>query len=249
MMNSLFVAWHTNQEPAVWGPVGRLSFANGSFQFCYTQGAKSLPGFAPFDGMSDITEVYESESLFPLFENRLLPKSRPEFRSYLEWSGFNPDEPPEPLLLLGRTEGRKQTDAVELFPQPVPDSHGCYINFFFVHGVRYHLPNAGPVLEALHIGDRLELRRQPLNPGDMNAVAIFAHGTPLGYVPRYLAGDITRLIDECPEREVRLTVHRVNVDAPMQQRLLCRLNACWPDGFHPCEGEMFQTIVAQCDAQ
>jgi len=31
----------------------------------------------------------------------------------------------------------------------MPDSHGCYINFFFAHGVRYHLPNAGPALAQL----------------------------------------------------------------------------------------------------
>lgn len=248
MTNSLFVAWHTSKTQAEWGPVGRLSFANGIYQFCYTHGAASLQGFVPFDGMSDLEEIYESETLFPLFENRLLPKSRSEFRSYLEWSGFNPDDPPEPLLLLGRTEGRKQTDAVELFPQPIPDSHGCYVNFFFVHGVRYHLPNAGPVLEALMPGDRLELRRQPQNPGDSNAVAIFSKGTPLGYVPRYLAGDISRLIEECPEQEVRLSVHRVNDEAPTQQRLLCRLNACWPSDFLPCEGAAFQPIVANCDA-
>lgn len=106
--------------------------------------------------MENLNRVYESRSLFPLFENRLLPATRPEYRTYLQWSGFDPDDPPEPLMLLGRTEGRKQTDSVEVFPQPLPDSHGCYINYFFAHGVRYHLPNAGLVLEGLRLGDRLE---------------------------------------------------------------------------------------------
>jgi hypothetical protein len=150
-------------------------------------------------------------------------------------------------MLLGRTGGLKQTDAVELFPCPVPDSHGCYINFFFAHGVRYHLPNAGPVLAQLHVGDELQLLPQPLNPGDANAVAIFSNNTPLGYVPRYLASDVKRLIDECPEQEVRIVVQRVNQDAPIQQRLLCRLQACWPTGFQPCEGEQFQPIPRGCD--
>jgi len=251
VMNTLFVAWHTKAPPVgndpVWGPVGRLEFENGVYRFCYIQGANSLSGFQPFAGMEDLGQVYESNKLFPLFANRMLPPSRPEFRAYLTWSDFDPDDPPEPLLLLGRTGGVKQTDAVELFPCPAPNSHGNYINFFFAHGVRFHLPNAGPVLAQLHVGDELKLRPQPLNPADPNAVAIFADGTPLGYVPRYLASDVKRLIEECPEQEVRIVVQRVNSDAPIQQRLLCRLQACWPAGFQPCDGEQFRPIPTGCD--
>lgn len=243
-MTSLYVAWHTKQPPPVWGPVGRLDSKDGIFRFQYTHGAETLPGFEPFDGMPELDRVYESRELFPLFKNRLLPRARPEYRSYLEWSGFDPDDPLEPLVILGRTEGIKQTDAVEVFPCPRPDTHGRFVNCFFAHGVRYHLPNAKPVLEQLHGGDRLELRPQPLNPKDPNAVAIFSHGLPLGYIPRYLAVDVSRLITECFADDVRLYVYRVNHDAPMQQRLLCRLTACWPDNFHPCEGPEFKPIVA-----
>ncbi|WP_164103571.1 HIRAN domain-containing protein [Candidatus Laterigemmans baculatus] len=243
-MNFLYVAWHMKEPPPVWGPVGRLDFDGSVYRFRYTRGAQTLPGFQPFDGMPELEQVYESDELFPLFKNRLLPPSRPEFKAYLEWSGLSADESPEPLVVLGRTQGIKQTDAVELFPCPVPDSRGCFINHFFAHGVRYHLPNAGPVLEQLHPGDELQLRPQPLNPKDPNAVAIFAHGTPLGYVPRYLAADVRHLLEECPTNEVRLFVQRVNQDAPMQQRLLCRLRACWPADFQPCRGEEFEPIVA-----
>ena len=242
-MNALFVAWHTNEPPPVWGPVGRLEHENGLYRFRYTQGANTLSGFQPFDGMDDLQQVYESDQLFPLFTNRLLSASRQEYRPYLTWSGFDPDDPPEPLMLLGRTQGIKQTDAVELFPCPVPDSLGCFVNHFFLHGLRYHLPNAGPALERLHNGDELEIRPHPLNPVDANAMAIFAEGTQLGYIPRYLAADVKRLIQKCPSKTVRLVVQRVNRDAPMQQRLLCRLNACWPPEFQPCQGLEFQPIT------
>jgi hypothetical protein len=244
-MNALFVAWHTKEPPPVWGPVGRLEYENGLYRFRYTSGAKTLAGFRAFNGMEDLNQVYESTDLFPLFANRLLPASRPEFKSYLTWSGFDPDDPPMPLLLLGRTLGVKQTDAVEVFPCPVPNSQGCYINHFFVHGIRFHLPNAGPVLEQLRPGDPLEIKPQPKNPRDPNALAIFSKGTPMGYVPRYLAVDVKRLIQDCPENEVRLVVDRVNTDAPMQQRLLCRLRACWPADFRPCDGPEFDPIDAK----
>ncbi|WDQ18821.1 HIRAN domain-containing protein [Rhodopirellula sp. P2] len=242
----LYVAWRADTPNPVWGPVGRLSQLRGVYSFCYTRGALTLPGFEPFSGMEDLNRVYESRRLFPLFENRLLPKSRPEYRKYLHWSGFDPDDPPQPLVLLGRTEGRKQTDSVEVFPQPVPDSHGCYVNYFFAHGIRYHLPNAAPVLDNLHLGDRVMLRPQPQNPKDANAVGIFVGETPLGYVPKYLAAEVGRLIRDCPETTIKLAVERINPDAPTQQRLLCRLDACWPPGFQPCQDDTFQPLVAGC---
>lgn len=244
-MTSLYVAWHTNDPPPVWGPVGRLDYddAMETYRFQYTRGASMLHGFRPFDGMPDIDQVYESSDLFPLFKNRLLPHSRPEFRDYLKWSGFDPDDPPEPMLILGRTEGRKQTDAVEVFPCPLPDSHGCYVNFFFVHGIRHYMPNAGKVLRELRDGDALQLRLHPDNPVDPNAVAIFGGDTMLGYVPRYLAPDVGKLIRDCPDSEIRLFAHRVNNNAPMQQKLLCRLRACWPSDFQPCQGQQFEPIT------
>lgn len=54
--------------------------------------------------------------------NRLLPSSRPEYNDFLRWNNFDPADPPEPLVLLQRSEGIKQTDAIEVFPCPVPDN-------------------------------------------------------------------------------------------------------------------------------
>jgi len=247
---SLFVAWHTEQPMPRWSPVGRvdaLRQANGKrlYRFRYTQGARLTEGFRPFDGMLDLEASYHSEELFPMLANRLLPRSRPEYKAFLRWNGFDPADPPEPLVLLQRSEGIKKTDAIEVFPVPVPDNTGCYLNFFFVHGMRFQLTNpaTAAVVTSLHGGDRLTLRREPENPVDPFAIAIEAQGAPLGYAPRYLAHELTRLMRECPNDSVRVFVHRVNPDAPFQQRLLCRMQACWPDGFQPCSGEEFQLIT------
>jgi hypothetical protein len=49
-------------------------------------------------------------------------------------------------------------------------------------GFRYY---AGAQLwPKLKVGDRLELRREPGNPHDANAVAVVWRGRKLGYVPR-----------------------------------------------------------------
>jgi len=64
----------------------------------------------------------------------------------------------------------------------------------------------------------------------------------LGYVPRYLAHDVRKLFELCQPDLVQMFVDRVNSDAPLQQRLLCRMQARWPKGFRPCSDEAFQPI-------
>ncbi|WP_417748727.1 HIRAN domain-containing protein [Rosistilla oblonga] len=243
---TVFVAWHAEQPMPRWAAVARLDclyseLGDRRFRFSYTEGARTIEGFRPLDGMEDLHQVYESTSLFPVFKNRLLPASRPEFRQFLEWNGFDPDDPPEPLLLLGRSEGIRKTDAIEVFPKPMPDSHGCFVNFFFVHGIRFQ-PTAAERISHLHPGDSLTVRREPENPIDPHAIALEANGSMLGYTPRYLARDIERLLSQCPAETVRVTVQQVNLDAPLQQRLLCRMNACWPAGFQPCDTVDYQPI-------
>jgi hypothetical protein len=90
------------------------------------------------------------------------------------------------------------------------------------------------------------------NPHDDFAVAVRTTDLKdrymIGYVPRYLARDVFELCNRCGLDSVQLQVERVNADAPLQQRLLCRMSACWQDDFHPCSQEEFQPIVAEVAA-
>jgi hypothetical protein len=49
-------------------------------------------------------------------------------------------------------------------------------------GFRYHA--AAEVWHELRVGDSLELRREPDNPHDANAVSVCWRGRKLGYLPR-----------------------------------------------------------------
>lgn len=250
-MTSLFIAWRpATPEQAGWRPVGRLEYEGGLYRFCYTRGAQK-PGFRPFPRMDQLDWVYESEELFPLFANRLLSKSRPEYDQYLRWSGFDdPDDRPDPILVLGVTEGIRQSDAVEVFPYPVPDTEGCYFNKCFLHGIRW-LPDA--VVERigkLEEGERLKLMLDVQNEYDPHAVVVRTEVERMliGYVPRYLAYDVWELVESCAVDVVQMHVDRVNPDAPLQNRVLCRMRACWPEGFQPCSGEEFLPIPADVPA-
>jgi len=249
MSNCLYVAWRAEDSAGGhWGPVGRLEYNGSRYRFVYTRGAQTLPGFYPFPGMDDLDTVYDSDELFPLFANRLLARSRPEYEAYLTWGGFDPSDHPDPIAILGVTEGRRATDSIEVFCCPQPDDEGCYISKFFLHGVRLAPPEALEWIANLQPGKSLDLVVDPSNQYDRHAVAVFASTGQecmrIGYVPRYLARDVGQLLTECSAPSLDLTVQRVNPGAPLQQRVLCRLSACWPLDFTPFAGEEFQPIVA-----
>lgn len=239
-----------------WSPIGRLQHVDGVYRFVYTQGARHARDFHPFPGMEDFETVYESDELFPVFSNRLLPKSRPEYAAFLRWSGFDDaTNPPDPIAILGVTEGIRQTDQIEVFPCPEPNEHGLYENKFFLHGLRYTSEAARQRVSQLLSGEQLLPMLDLWNEADHHAVplrTVEGERLLLGYVPRYLAQDVWSLFEGCGVDALRVFVHRVNLDAPMQQRLLCRMEACWPANFTPCSGEMFQPIPegvpARCHA-
>ncbi len=223
MTAALFVAW-------------RGGDANG--------GARTLAGCQPFPQMDDIAQVYESDELFPLFANRLLSPKRPEYEAYLRWGGFTPGTQPDPIAILGVTEGKRETDSVEVFPCPVPDAHGCYLNKFFLHGVRWMSREAQQRIGRLTENERLFVMFDVGNRHDPNAVAIRTDSdrTLIGYAPRYLARDVRELSQQCRPAVIEIFAQQVNRDAPLQQRVLCRMHACWPEGFRPCAGESFEPI-------
>jgi HIRAN domain len=250
-MNALFVACSpAKPEHAGWRPVGRLMHEGQLYRFCYTSGARK-PGFRLFRGMENLEQVYESEDLFPLFANRLLSESRPEYEAYLRWTGLDVSSPPDPIVMLGITEGIRQTDAVEVFPCPVRDAVGCYINRFFLHGIQWLPTAAVQRIGRLTEGERLRLTLDLQNEYDPRAVAVRTEPEPtlIGYVPRYLARDVWQLVEICDVQSIELDVVRVNRDAPVQNRLLCLMRSCWPTGFEPCSGEDFVPIPIDVPAR
>lgn len=244
-MNALFVAWRPATPQEGWRPVGRLEHDQGIYRFFYTQGARK-PGFRPFSQMENLEQIYESEQLFPVFANRLLSKSRPEYEDFLRWGGFDIDSPPDPIVILGVSEGLRQTDALEVFPCPTLDGAGCYLNKFFLHGIRWLPDSVRERISNLKEGEPLKLMLDVQNDHDRNAVAVRTEADRMfiGYFPRYLAQDVGKLMEGCRVDDIHLSVERVNRDAPLQNRVLCRMNACWPVGFDPCSGEDFRLIPA-----
>lgn len=239
-----FVAWQDPQTRS-WYPVGRLSYDGELYRFTYTRGATVSPLFIPFARMNDFQAMYESVALFPVFANRVLQKSRPEYGDLLQWRNLTPETADE-IEILARSGGLKRTDSLEIFPCPDPAVDGSFQIHFFCRGIRY-LPAAFQeyIKSSVNIGDRLVPMRDSKNPHDPLALALRTEASPVlvGYLPRYLTSDPHQVLDAC--QSVDITVEAINREAPLQFLLLCNVDACWPDSFSPCSSELYEPLASE----
>jgi hypothetical protein len=239
------------QEPRSrrWFPVGRLSFERGLYQFRYTRGAveaREAGTFIPFGVMTDFEATYRSEKLFPLFQNRVMPRSRPEYKSYTRWLLGETDAPEllSPMQELGRSGGARATDNIQLYPVP-KNVDGYYRMSFFAHGVR-HLPDdAQRAIDAQPLRTRLLLVPDPNNEHDADALTLRTEVPSMlvGYCPRFLCLDFLKILEEDANAEVMLA--QVNADAPLQFRYRCELTARWPEHFKPFDTTAFQFVSGE----
>lgn len=211
----------------------------------YTRGAEQAgKKFQPFGHMRDLHVAYQSEELFPLFANRVLPKSRPEYREYMEWLGLS-KQGHDVMDELSRTGGLRATDSLELFPCPAPDANKNYEVYFFSRGLRHMNADNQERARRLEPGENLYLMRDLQNEFDSMALLVRT-GDPIslvGYAPRYYSGEFTRLLQSAGQGKVKVSVERVNSNAPLQYRVLCKLSSPWPSNFAPCSKGQYEALA------
>lgn len=251
-MNQLYIAWQ-DEETRRWFPVGMLTHYLNRYQFVYLRGAvlAAQTGlFFPFPSFPDLHAVYEDTDLFPLFANRVMPRSRREFKEYIEWLSISEAEA-DPMTLLMRSGGRSATDSLEMYTCPQRMDDGSYHIRFFMHGVRYMSSEAIECISTLQYGTRLLLMHDLQNPHDPKALIFRTDGEHpgdkqmVGYCPRYLTAHLHEFLSSSHDLtdDVIATVERVNLSpAPIQLRLLCNLSMRWSDAFKPYDGEEYKQL-------
>lgn len=227
-MDTLYVAWQ-QPDSKEWIPVAKLERANNKYRFSYTRGAIRARDFPAIGRMGKIRGIYESETLFPFFANRVISKSRPEYKHYLKWLNLA-EMTEDPMSILSLTGGIRGTDDIELFPPPSINSRGQYSIEFFVRGIR-HLPKETiNLINSLGVGQRLFLMQDFQNQNDQFALALRTASPAVfvGYCPKYYARDLTTLLsseNSCLDARIK----SVNSDAPLSMRLLCTVTASLTD--------------------
>lgn len=222
--NPLYLSWRSPDEHN-WYVVGRLSERlEGGFAFEYTKGALKHPKFQAFSGMPNLNSLYISEKLFPLFSNRLLPASRPEYPRLLNWLGLDKDSA-SPLAVLGRSEGVRSTDELQTFIRLEPDPlTGSFDYVFFVHGLAHLNTNAKQRVEQLTVNEQLQFCLDCQNKHDGQAVILRTSNSPeiIGFLPRYLCKSLSILLHAQPQN-VTVKVEKLSSEAPSRYKLLCRM--------------------------
>jgi len=247
-VQALFVAWQ-NQATKQYYPVGRLVSGlrpdRPHYEFCYLGGVREAQkvGFAPLLAFSDLDRVYRSDELFPLFQNRLMSPGRAEYREYMANLAITDPDHADPMTVLVRSGGGRVTDSLEMFEVPRFCAEGSpFQTQFLAHGIRYLNDGSQHRILGLQPNDRLLIQHDFQNSADALALSLRTDDRFIvGYLPRYLLGDTINLIQRCATVEV--FVARVNPPpAPLQQRMLCRLEACWPQEFRPFCGNEYRPI-------
>jgi hypothetical protein len=254
-MKTLFLAWqHTRPDPAqrpatrAWYPIGKLEAEpDGAFyRFAYTEGARRAAkeaGFAPLDSFPELSRIYESAELFPVFRNRLIQRNRDDFHDYVQRLGLS-DAEANPMEILAVSGGTRQTDNLEVFPKIQKHRDGSFSCRFFLHGWRHVSAAAQSRLDTLNAGYVLRVCLELNNPATGAAIQLQTADDyhMLGWAPRYLISDMLHTLAHAPST-LEATVVRLNPPpAPGNQRLLVELNGRFDENYQPMSGGDFRPL-------
>jgi hypothetical protein len=215
-VSSLFVSWQAPESRRIY-PVARLTrVPSGEFELAYIHAALEAErqGFRGLPGFHDLSEVYLNPQLPSLFEARAASRGR---RLRLEGEFELAGEPANdaldaaPITLLLPRPANASPERLEAFAPPLPGGKGTYCGIFVIRGVG-RVPGSAALVERLAANEALEIVPEPSNRYNANALLVSrADGSALGYVPDYLANELSRFPNAAARLRVRpVAVHRLN---------------------------------------
>jgi hypothetical protein len=246
-LQALIVTWRKPSDRA-YIPLGRLISGLGpdqpEFEFAFLNGVEDAlsQGLGPLLAFPDITRVYRSDALFPFFQNRVMQPSRPDYSEFVRSLALEPDHA-TPMDILIRTGGGRVTDPFEIFECPVRNEIlQSYKTHFLVHGLSHLSDLSLHRISTLEPEQRLYVMHDCQNEYDDRALALRTDDRVIvGYLPGFLLGEALQLWNQC--QDILCQVAKANPPTlPLQQRLLCRLETCWPEEHRPFAGKSFQPL-------
>ena len=247
-MKTLYLAWQ-DRESRRWFPVGRLVWdddVGGEFGFVYIRGAleaKQAAGFVEIPGFPNLNAEYRSKELFPAFRNRTMHPSRPDRAEYLGHLGLD-ETRWNAIAELSVSGGASQADNLEVFPAIVPNQAGWFHTRFVLHGIRHLNHDSIEKSGSLEDGDTLRVAFELNNPAATRAVLVMSDDYyTLGWLPRYLV-DSMHGGNGWLVSDVKAIVARVNLSAPLSNRILVDFTGRLQSGFNPMKDvEQFAPLV------
>ena len=245
-MRTLYLAWRDAGDSREWFPVGRLDVdvQEPIYRFRYTGGAKRAKetvGFPELIEFARLEEDYTSPELFPVFQNRVMNRARPDFEDYLY--GLDLTGQADAVEILSVNGGVRMTDAYEVFPRVVKDQEGRFTCRFLLHGQRHVTPAARERIRDIKDGEELYATLEFTNPATRLAVqmqTIDYH--MIGWAPRYVVDDLSMaMAKELGEYRVRV-VRTTTRYGSAKRSVLIEMNGPWPSR-EPMSGPDFEPLV------
>ena len=215
-VSRLFVSWQAPESRRIY-PIARLMrVPSADFEFAYIRAALDAQqqGFAGLPGFEDLSRVYLSEDLPPLFESRAVPRGR---RVRLEGE-FEPALAPAndaldaaPIALSVTRQQGAPPERLEAFAPPLPGPAKTYWGVLVIRGVG-RVPGSAELVERLVANETLAVVPEPHNAYNSHALLVTrVGGAALGYVPDYLANELGRIPNSASGLRLRLlAAHRLN---------------------------------------
>jgi hypothetical protein len=194
MSDRLYVLWSAPDDGTRF-PIGELRRTSDGYAFGYGFELEqaTLRGFVlppAFEDARPIAAPYTSAKLFPTFSERVPSPRRPDYQAIFASWGV-PPAVTDPFDVLAYSGGVRLTDRLELAEYRADDDDLSTPLAFRVAGGRFK-----PSMVTPEIGERVSLRREVDSAHDPSATLVLMIGdVELGYVPRYYARAIARLLD------------------------------------------------------
>lgn len=241
-LKTLFLAWK-NPIGNSWFTIGRLTFDGDKYQFMYTQGVKYAEqkfAFKALPSFPRLNEVYTSTQLFPVFSNRLMSHSRPDYSSFMQWLNLTDNES-DPFAILARSGGERQTDTLAVFVNPEPDKQGQYHLYFFSRGLKNLTSSSIERINKFVPGEKLQLIDSITDPQYPQILTLITDDQHIvGNIPQYLFASIFEILQKKSSLEVRVE-HLNQPPIPFQFRLLCRMIL----NINPFLGSQYQPLITE----
>jgi hypothetical protein len=234
LVRTLFVAWQDPESRRIF-PVARLTRRrSGEYELRYIGAVRTAQrhGFAGLPGFEQIEALHVSAELPAIFRERPAPRRRVPSEPPGQTASQLPREllDATPITLFVRRRAGDAPERLEAFAPPLRAPDGRRWGVFEARGVS-RVQESLAVLSALAPGERLSLRGEPDNPYNPHALLMArADGTPLGYVPDYLANELAAVGARPEQLELELLESRrvTFAPAPLVYRVLCRY-LCAPE--------------------
>ena len=244
---TLFLAWQDDWQDETqvreWFPIGRLDVGveRSTYRFRYTGGAERACQKVGFPWLLEFPEPlrdYRSSDLFPLFKNRVMSSSRPDFADYLRSLDL-PDNA-DPIAILSANGGHRVTDPFRVFPKIERHPDGSFVCRFFLHGWRHIGEIARERLDTLQEREELRVSLVLAKPNDTLAVQLQTTDFQMiGWAPRYLAADLAMAADGRYEAHVVRVNHR---PIPLRQRFLIEMRCRW-ENYEPMSSRDYIPLI------